>query len=85
MKTLTIRGIDPELDEKIKKNSIEKGVSINKLILRLLRSSLGIGEKKVFPIYHDLDHLAGTWTKEDEVEFKQNTQAFEQIDQELWQ
>lgn len=84
MKTLTIRGIDRELDEQIKKRSIESGESINKMVLRLLKSSLGIGKEQVFPSYHDLDHLAGTWTKEDENEFKRNTREFEMVDEELW-
>ena len=84
MKTLTIRGIDPELANKIKERSRESGESINKLTLRLLKSSLGIGEKQVFPIYHDLDHLAGTWTKKDEKEFYKNIQGLEKIDKELW-
>ncbi|MFM2063705.1 MAG: hypothetical protein RLZZ507_3376 [Cyanobacteriota bacterium] len=35
--------------------------------------------------YHDLDYLAGTWTKEDETEFLLNTQHFNEIDQNLWQ
>lgn len=85
MKTLTIRGIDMEMDEKIKEKAQESRESINKMMLRLLKSALGIGEKKpTFPIYHDLDHLAGTWTKEDEEEFNANTKAFEKIDEELW-
>ncbi len=85
MKTLTIRGIDPELANKIKERSRKSGESINKLILRLLKSALGLGEKQVFPIYHDLDHLAGTWTKEDEKEFYKNIQGLEKIDKELWE
>ncbi|QSV62393.1 MAG: hypothetical protein HEQ26_06125 [Dolichospermum sp. DL01] len=35
--------------------------------------------------YHELDYLAGTWTKEDETEFLLNTQQFNEIDQQLWQ
>ncbi|QSV66315.1 MAG: hypothetical protein HEQ12_04710 [Aphanizomenon flos-aquae DEX188] len=31
--------------------------------------------------YHDLDYLAGTWTKEDETEFLLNTEQFNEIDQ----
>jgi hypothetical protein len=34
--------------------------------------------------YHDLDHLAGTWTQEDEIKFIANTQQFTEIDQNLW-
>lgn len=32
-------------------------------------------------IYHDLDHLAGTWSVEDEKKFKKCTRSFEQIDE----
>ena len=34
--------------------------------------------------YHDLDNLAGTWTKEDETEFLLNTQQLNEIDYQLW-
>ena len=51
MKTLTIHGIDSELSEKIEQSALENKESINELILRLLRSSLGIGQKQVFKTY----------------------------------
>lgn len=85
MKTLTIRGIEPELANKIKESSNNCGESINKLILRILKSAFGLREKQVFPTYHDLDHLAGTWTKEDEEEFYKNIKGLEKIDEELWE
>ena len=85
MKTITIRGIDPELANKIKERSRQSGESINKMLLGLLKSALGLGENKVFPTYHDLDHLAGTWTKEDEKEFYENIQELEKVDKELWE
>jgi hypothetical protein len=85
MKTLTIRGIDTELAKKIKERSRKSGESINKIILRLLKSTFGLNENRVFPTYHDLDNLAGTWTKEDEKEFYKNIQGLEKIDKELWE
>jgi hypothetical protein len=85
MKTITIRGIDPELANKIKERAGKSGESINNMLLRLLKSSFGLGENKVFPTYHDLDHLAGTWTKEDEKEFYENIQGLEKVDKELWE
>lgn len=85
MKTLTIRGIDPELADIIKERSGKSGESINKMILRLLRSALGIAEQKVFPVYHDLDHLAGTWTEEEEKEFNENIRELNKIDSEMWE
>jgi hypothetical protein len=85
MKTITIRGIDPELANKIKERAGKSGESINNMLLKLLKSSLGLGENNVFPTYHDLDHLAGTWTKEDEKEFYENIQGLEKVDKELWE
>lgn len=37
------------------------------------------------PPYHDLDHLCGTWTEEEEAQFITNTKSFEAIDRTLWQ
>ena len=35
------------------------------------------------PPYHDLDHLLGMWTEEDEAQFITNTKLFEAIDRTL--
>jgi len=85
MKTLTIRGIDTELDLKIKERANLKGESINKIVLQLLKSAFGLEKSKVFPTYHDLDDLAGTWTQNDEDEFNKNIQQLNEIDKELWE
>jgi len=83
MKTITIRGINLELANRIKERAMQNGENINKLSLRLLKSALGLGEKQVIPAYHDLDHLTGTWTDEDEKEFYKNIQELEVVDKEL--
>ena len=54
--------------------------SINKTILSLLRKALGIEKKITYPTYDDLQHLAGTWTKEDEKKFNKATSLFNKID-----
>ena len=41
-------------------------------------------KKAQFPIHHDLDHLAGTWSEEDAAEFDKATEIFQQVDEELW-
>jgi hypothetical protein len=35
-------------------------------------------------VYHDLDHLAGTWDKKDIVDFQKNVKDFENIDEKMW-
>ena len=84
MKTLTIRGIDDQLANAIKKVSIERNESMNQTIIKLLRSSIGL-TKKVFPQYHDLDSLAGTWSVKEEQAFWDNTQSLHEIDKEMWE
>ena len=84
MKTLTIRGLNTEMDLRIKEKAAQSGESINKIVLQLLKSALGINKNEVFPTYHDLDELAGTWTDKDEVEFTASIKELGKIDKELW-
>ena len=52
--------------------------------MKILRKELGIEKKKHTLVYHDLDHLAGTWDKKDLSEFKKNVKDFEKIDEKMW-
>ena len=79
---ITLRGIDPDLRAALDAEAARLGISLNALILQELRGSLGLaGSDRLF---HDLDHLAGTLSREDVEEFRAATQFFEQIDPELW-
>ncbi len=84
MKTLSLRGIEDELADALKKKAQQTGTSINKTVLKLIRESIGLEKKKLTRVYHDLDQLAGTWTKKDEREFKKKTEFFHKIDEEIW-
>ncbi len=84
MKTLTIRGIDEQLEKAIKDQSAEMKESMNQTVVKLLKNAVGLSTKDVFPVYHDLDKLAGGWSKEDEIDFKKQTESFNQIDKEMW-
>jgi len=86
MKAITIRGIDPELDKKLKLVSSNQGKSINRLILEMIRKSLGLEKtKKYTKEYDDLDDLFGSWTdgEFDIISSKINQER--QIDPELWE
>jgi hypothetical protein len=84
LKTLSLRGIDEELAENLKKAAKQSGGSINKTVLDILRKSLGLGSKKREKVFHDLDDLAGTWSDDDWQQFKKATKHFEAIDKDLW-
>ncbi|MQY76412.1 MAG: hypothetical protein GH155_02145 [Spirochaeta sp.] len=84
MKSITIRGIDNRLQTELEKMAAKNEKSINKTILFLLKKALGIEDKIRFPTYNDLDHLAGTWSEQDEREFSLATEQFNKIDQDSW-
>lgn len=77
-----LRGISSELMATLKKEAKRLHTSVNALALKMIEQGLGFSRAK--PSYHDLDHLAGSWTATEEKTFKENTQPFEQIDKEIW-
>jgi hypothetical protein len=84
MKAITVRGIDPEIESRLRKKTEETGDSLNTTILKLLRKALQLDKTKPYPEYHDLDSLAGTWSPAERAEFDNFQEAFSQIDKELW-
>ena len=85
VKTITIRGVDPELDRLIKTSANENKLSINQWILQTLKGATGMSKKTLFKKYHDLDHLAGGWEKQELENFNNNTKIFKKIDKEIWE
>lgn len=87
MKQLTVRGFDDELSECIHREAEQEGISLNRAALRLLRKGAGLSDVPGKPqkIGHSLDHLFGSWTKEEAEEFDRIIEeSFEVIDEEKW-
>jgi len=84
MKTITIRGIDPGMDRVIKSRAKQNSLSVNQWILLALKKVTGMGKEPVFKKHHDLDALAGGWSREEAEAFQKNTQIFERIDEDTW-
>jgi len=84
MTTMTLRGIDERTALALKEKARKEGTSVNALLLRVLKESLGIEKKKRDFVYDDLDHLAGTWSKKDAAEFELAVAVFEKVDEEMW-
>ena len=84
MKVITLRGVDDDLSLALIKAAKREGISVNKKILILLQETLGLKKKNRLTAHHDLDDLAGTWSPEDEKDFRDKTKSFNQIDRDLW-
>ena len=86
MKQVTIRSIPDEVKKTVQKEAERKGVSLNKAIISLLERAMGtkVPEKKKRVLYHDLDHLAGLWSREEGASFDKTLKAQRKVDAELW-
>ena len=85
MKTITVRGIDDVLDEKLKQMARENGVSITQFVIDTLKRQTGLIKEKKFTVVHDdLDHLFGKWSEEEFESIQEKINSERVIDGELW-
>jgi hypothetical protein len=84
MKSITIRGIDSDLASVIKQKAASNAQSVNQWLLQSLRQITGQAKEPIFKKYHDLDALAGGWSRSETEAFLSNTKLFEKIDEEIW-
>ena len=85
MPNINIRGLDETVHARLKTEAQRKGMSLNSLIVKYLRQDVGLeAPDKKTPTHHDLDNLAGTWSKKDVQDFQKATSVFEEIDETLW-
>jgi len=85
MKSVTIRGVEPEVAEKLKRMAAEQGKSINQLVIEFIKKNLGLlKEKEHTRKYSDLDGLFGKWTEDEFLTIQGKISQERQIDAELW-
>jgi plasmid stability protein len=85
VKTLTIRGVDPDLAVKLKQAASEQNKSVNQVVLEIIRKNMGVEkEKKYTREYDDLDHLFGSWDDDQFNLIQKKIDRERTIDRELW-
>jgi plasmid stability protein len=84
MKAVTLRNLPPSVERTIRRRAKEKGVSVNKVVIGLLQEHLGESEKRPVRRYHDLDDLAGSWSKKEAEAFDRALAKQRAIDPEVW-
>ncbi|MBU0987079.1 MAG: antitoxin [Proteobacteria bacterium] len=86
MKSMSIRGIDPAMADKLRDIAKKQGKSINQVVLETIQKSLGLDKQpKYTRIYDDLDHLFGKWTQAEFDRIQGKIESERTIDKELWQ
>lgn len=85
MTAITLRNIPPELQDAIRKRAGSYGLSLNKTVIRMLEEAAGQRKASSGPtLYHDLDHLAGTWSDEEAAAFATSLGEQRRVDPEIW-
>ncbi|MGB5424568.1 MAG: hypothetical protein WBN03_20550 [Desulfobacterales bacterium] len=81
MSQITLRGLEPVIEHKIRRIAKKTGKSINRVVLEMLNQSAK--SLKTAPAA-SLRDLAGGWTEKEASEFKEAIKICEQIDEVMW-
>ena len=84
MKSITIRGLEGSLGEKIERLAKKKGWSLNKTIIGLLKTALGMDNLKQTDHLEDFLEFLGVWSQEDVRSFYSAITELEEVHPEDW-
>ncbi len=85
MKTVTVRQIPPGLARVIAGRARRTRSSVNQAVLGLLEEAAGLATRQTAPErHHDLDALAGAWTRAEANQFDRALRAQRPVDPDLW-
>ncbi|MCH7224759.1 FitA-like ribbon-helix-helix domain-containing protein [Haloferula sp. A504] len=83
MKSITIHKLDDATEERLVARARSEGVSLNQLVKRLLRESLGV--HNAAPDHRrDFAAFCGRWSEQEAEEFDRAVAGFDEIDEEVW-
>jgi len=83
MKSLSIHGLDAEMEKLINKRAKNAKMSVNKFVKELLRKSLGLGPEKKDNRSEFLDFF-GVWTADEQKSFQEAIKDLETVNPEDW-
>ena len=77
--------MDESLSRLLEERARKEGISINRLVKRLLRISVGLDKEPETDHREDFLDLFGVWTKEQGEKFHERIKDLEQIEPEEWE
>jgi hypothetical protein len=84
MTQITLRGLDPDIEQKIRRMARNSGKSLNRVILDMIYHYTGFKKKGKRAPAESLRKLAGGWSEKDAIKFQEAIKSSEQIDEEMW-
>ncbi len=83
MKSITIHKMDEDMSKALDDLSSKEKLSLNQLVKRLLKKSLGL-EPKGEDHREDFKEFCGSWSDQEAEEFTKAIECFGEIDEEVW-
>jgi len=88
VRTITIRKMPRDLEQRIEAIAAEEGASLARTVIRLLMRATGLKQPELSEAagtrHHDLDDLAGTWSEQEAAEFDRSVDSQRSVDPEIW-
>ena len=84
MSQITLRGLTPEVEKKVRNMAITRGMSLNRVIQEILNEHLGFEKKQKAAPAESLRKLAGGWSEEEAAEFLETLKTCRQLDEDMW-
>ena len=85
MKSITVHNIDEQLDRLIKSRAESEGLSVNKMIKKLLEESLGVKPQSTGKNLEAFKEFSGLWSDAEVREFEKKTKDLRGVDDGDWQ
>jgi hypothetical protein len=85
MGSITIHKLDGELERRLKDRARQEGISVNQVVKKLLRASLGLEKALPRDNRDQFLDLFGTWQAGEAEAFLERTADLEAIDPTEWQ
>ncbi len=84
MSQISLRGIDPVIEKKIRVMAKKSGKSLNRVVLDIIYEHSGLNKQGKKPPADSLRKLAGGWSEKEAMEFLESIKSCGQIDEEMW-
>ena len=84
MTQINLRGLDPDMEQKIRRMARNSGKSLNRVIQDMIYHYTGFKKKAKRAPAESLRELAGGWSEKDAIKFQEAIKSSEQIDEEMW-
>jgi hypothetical protein len=83
-KPITLRNLPAPVARAVREQAANYHVSLNKAVIQLLEESVGSSGPGPGHVHDDLDHLIGSWTREQGRAAERHLAEQRRIDSELW-